>query len=357
MKKHMKFGIFQRVLLAMLLVSLVPLAGVWLVSFQTSSSLTNQKVEQQLFAINSSLTTHVNDWVDMNQRMLLQNASLQDIRSMRSEQQNPILETVPNRYDWAYLAFTINPEGMNVGRSDGKKPKFYGERDYFKQVVAGERFGKQILIGKTSGQPALILSTAIHDDVGRLNGVLALAMTLTEISGEIAGSRIGKSGFTFLLDENGEVIAHPSEKFTKSRVDMSNHQALQALKAGKSFSIYNDFDGKKVVSVARTTRQGWTMISQQDYSEAYGLIEQEKNRAIMILAGTLISVFIVALIVSRRMTTPIRELTRVADQYSQGNLQLQIAGLERGDEIGQLAQAVERLGTSIRMAIDRLHKK
>ncbi len=182
-------------------------------------------------------------------------------------------------------------------------------------------------------------------------------MTLTEISREIADSRIGATGYTFLLDENGEVIAHPNEDFTRSRVDMNNHQALQALAQGKAFSIYADYSGKKVVAVAQKTRQGWTMISQQDYSEAFGLIEQEKFKAILLLLGTLIAVIVVAMIVSRRLTTPIRELTTVAEQYSLGKLSLRIAGLDRTDEIGQLAQAVERLGTSIRLAIERLQKK
>jgi len=354
---NLKLGIFQRMLIMLLFVALVPLAGIWLLTYQFSIDLAGQKVEQEMLALNNNLTTHVNDWVDMNERVLLQNSTLQDMRSMKADKQNPLLETITKQYDWAYLAFTIDPTGQNIGRSDGKGQKFYGDRSYFLQVTSGERFGKQVLIGKTSGKPALVLSTAIYNDTGKLNGVIALAMTLTEISNEIANSKIGQTGYTFLLDEKGEVIAHPNQEFTRSRVDMSSNKAFQALKQGKTLSVFDDIDGKKVVAVARQTNQGWTMITQQDYKEAYKQIEEQNLRAILLLVVTVVIVCILALIATRRLTTPIRKLTEVAEQYSQGKLDLEITGLDRQDEIGQLAKAIERLGVSIRMAMERLMKK
>jgi methyl-accepting chemotaxis protein len=335
----------------------VPLLITWFLTYEFSIDLAGQKVNQELTAINKNLTTHVDDWVDTNQRMLLQNASLQKIRSMRADEQNPILKTITDQYDWAYLAFTIDPEGDNIGRSDGKAPKFYGDRIYFRQALGGQKFGKQVLIGKTSGKPAMVLSTAINDETGRLRGVIALAMTLTDLSTEIANANIGKTGFTFLLDKTGEVIAHPNEEITRSRVDMSNHPAFQAQKKGQSLIIYNDDDGKKIIAVSQQTKDGWVMITQQNYTEAYAKIESEIIRAIILLVVTAVIVCILALVTSRRLTGPILQLTEVADQYSQGNLNLQIAALERKDEIGQLAQSIERLGTSIRIAIERLKKR
>ncbi len=293
----------------------------------------------------------------MNRRMLLQTASLPEVRSMRASRQNPILESLTKYYDWAYLAFTIDLRGQNVGRSDGGDKKFYGDRDYFRQVTEGERFGKQVLIGKTSGKPALILSTGIFDAAGRLQGVLALAMTLEALSGDIVNATVGTSGFSFLLDERGEVIAHPNDAFTQSRVDMSNHQALSASANGESLVQYSDYDGQQVVAVAQKTRQGWTMVTQQNHAEAYRLIKEENFKATILLLATLVAVVLVAIIVSRRLTAPLRDLTQVADQYSQGQLDLPISGLDRGDEIGQLAQAIERLGTSIQLAMERLRRK
>ena len=132
MNSRFAFGILHRILIAMLFVSLIPLATIWAINFNTISSLNSTKVEQQLIALNNNLLTHVNDWVDMNQRMLLQNARTTDIISMEATRQNSTLKSMTELYDWAYLAFTIAPDGNNIGRSDGKKPKYYGDRSYFK---------------------------------------------------------------------------------------------------------------------------------------------------------------------------------------------------------------------------------
>lgn len=357
MAKKVAFGISQKLLLTLLLVALVPLLIIWFFSYQSISSLTTEKVNQELAAINQTLVAQVDDWVDMNQRMLLQNASLDAMQSMNADSQNPVLITMTKYYDWAYLAFTTDQKGNNIGRSDGKKAKYYGDRDYFKQVVEGKQFGKQILIGKTSGKPAMVLSTGIFTADGQLKGVLAQAMTLTELSGKIVSNKIGQSGFTFLVDEKDDVIAHPDAEMTKSRVNLSKNSAVQAIKQGKESVIFTDMEGNKVVAVGQKTAQGWIMVSQQNYAEAYQLIKAENQKALYLLIATLIVVCAIAVFVARSLTAPIRELTEVADKYSQGQLDLKISGLDRSDEIGQLSQAIERLGTSIRMAISRLQKK
>jgi len=357
MKTRFSFGIFHRILIAMVLVSLIPLAIIWSINFSTISTLNNTKVEQQLIALNDNLLTHVNDWVDMNQRMMLQNARTSDIISMDAKLQNPTLKSMTALYDWAYLAFTIAPNGNNIGRSDGKTPKFYGDRSYFKQILNGEQLGEQILIGKTSGKPALILSAPIHDGAGRLKGVIAIAATLSQLSDQIANSRIGDTGFAFLVDKKGEVISHPSEVFTRSRIDLSTHPALIALKQGKPTSVFINEKGEKILAVARRNTSGWTMVTQQNVDEAYSLIKEENLKGIALLIGSLLLVLVIALLVSKRLTRPIHELTNIAEQFSQGKLDLKISGLDRQDEIGHLARAIERMGTSIRLAMERLQKR
>jgi methyl-accepting chemotaxis protein len=62
-------------------------------------------------------------------------------------------------------------------------------------------------------------------------------------------------------------------------------------------------------------------------------------------------------LVVRSIATPILTLTKVADEYSLGNLQLNIPALQRKDEIGKLALAIERMGISIKIAIERLNNQ
>lgn len=353
-----RLGILQKILLTTLCVSLIPLAVIWGIDKQGIQQLTETGVKNQLTAFSHNLGTQVEDWIVMNQRMLLQNAALKDTMSMQAGKQNPVLQTITKNYEWAYLAFTTDLLGNNIGRSDGKRTKYYGDRDYIKQVLAGKPFGKQVLIGKTSGKPALVLSAPILDPSSKLKGVIAIAMTLSDLSNNITRAKIGQTGFAFLLDEKGEVIAHQSKDFTQTRADFSQHPAFKALvQEGKTNAIYQDENGKKVIASMQKTREGWVVIAQQDYAEAYAPVKAANMRALILLAATLLVVIIVSVLVSKRLAQPIRNLTSVANQLSQGKLDVSIEGLERKDEIGEMARAVDRLGTSIKFAIQRLKKK
>jgi methyl-accepting chemotaxis protein len=352
-----RFGIFQKILLTTLCVSLIPLGSVWYLDHRATLDLTGKSVEQQLNSFATTLSTHVDDWVEMNQRMLLQNASLDAIASNNPEQHNPVLRSIIQNYPWTYLAFTTDSKGNNIGRSDGGKLTFYGDRDYFQQVIKGNKFGKQILIGKTSGKPALVLSTATYDAQAQVNGVIAIAMTLSELSDTVTTASLGKSGFAFLLDEKGEVIAHRNSSFTQSRADFSQHPAfIASSKQGLQRLVYADENGKKIVAGMVRTKQGWTLIAEEDYQEAYAPVQAANSQALTLLLITLVLVVVVAYLLSLKLATPIRSLTTITEQLSQGKFDVVITGLQRKDEIGDLAKAIDRLGTSIKVAIKRLKK-
>jgi signal transduction histidine kinase len=63
--------------------------------------------------------------------------------------------------------------------------------------------------------------------------------------------------------------------------------------------------------------------------------------------------FVAFLVIS--IIRPLRELTAVAESYSMGHLDLPVPGLKRRDEIGSLARALGRLGTSMKKAMQMLH--
>jgi len=351
------FGIFHKILLAMLLVALVPMGIIWFLDFQSANAENERHVREQLSAYADGLTRQVDSWVDMNRRMLLQNASLEDMRTMRSGQQVALLKNIIDNYEWNYLAFTTDVSGNNISRSDGKSLKYYGDRQYIQQVVDGAELGKQVLIGKSSGVPALVLSTPIFNDNKQLTGVLATAMTINDISNTVTAARIGKTGFAFLLDEKGQVVSHPSEEYTRVRKDLSTHPAFVALnQQSQRSTVFEDESGKKVIAYMTRTAQGWTMVAQQDYAEVYQSITAGQRNALILLVVTLLVVVAIALVIARGLSRPILNLTKMTEALSKGNLNVTIQEVSRKDEIGALAQGVERLGTSIRYAMERLKK-
>ncbi|GEM_PF-1139193 len=84
-----------------------------------------------------------------------------------------------------------------------------------------------------------------------------------------------------------------------------------------------------------------------------------RNTALLVggvLAFAVLVAMIIALIASNRLTKQILYLTESADKISMGDLE-SIVRVEAKDEIGDLANAIERLRESLKAAIERLKRK
>jgi methyl-accepting chemotaxis protein len=354
MAKRLSFGIFPKVLLTLVAVSVVPLGAIWYVNHRSAVERLSSQVDQQLGERAEATVSFVDAWVDMNVKMLHQNADLDAIASMDAKRQRPILLSIAKEYKAVYLAFTVAPDGSNIGRSDQESPKNYGDRIYVQQVLRGAPLGQQVVISRTNGQPALILSVPILAEQ-RLTGVLAIGMTITDVSNSITNVHIGRTGHAFLLDSTGKVIAHPKKEMAEALKDMSQHSAfLGASEVAKKRVEYTNDEGRAVLGYAHKTKHGWTLVVQQDAEEAYAPIAEANRRALILLALTLLFVGLVSYFGAQRLTGPIRSLTRTADEISRGNLKATISEASRADEIGALARAIDRMGASIKVAMARL---
>lgn len=354
MTTRLRFGIFSTVLLTMIGVAVIPLCVIWYLNYVSATGRLSSQVDQQLGDRADAIVSYVDAWVDMNVKMLRQNAALDDIIAMDPKRQRRTLLSIANEYKAIYLAFTIAPDGTNVGRSDQESPKNYGDRIYVQQVLRGAPLGQQVVISRTNGQPAVILSVPITAEQ-RLAGVLAIGMTINDVSGSVTNVQIGQTGYAFLLDSTGKVIAHPKREYVENLKDMSQHPAfLGASGLFKKRVIHTNEQGRPVLSYARKSKYGWTLVVQQDAAEAYALIAEANRNALVLLVLTLLFVALVAFLFAQRLTRPIRSLTRTADEISRGHLKATITEVNRSDEIGALARAIDRMRASIKVAMGRL---
>ena len=81
-----------------------------------------------------------------------------------------------------------------------------------------------------------------------------------------------------------------------------------------------------------------------------------RNMSYTILSATVVVVFLVVILFSRRLVNRIAHLTEVAERISVGDLDAEIT-ITSNDEIGRLADAVSRMQDSLRRSIDRLRKR
>lgn len=355
-KENIKFGIFSQVLTVILLITLVPLSGLFLMTRDRQESLV-ENLENDFQSDSELIAARVDSWVDTNILALRQNASVNGMISMDPKAQIPILEASLQTYDWSYLYLTLDINGNNIARSDGGQPKNYKDRAYFLDVVQNNQLvGQQVLISRTNGLPALCLSVPIRQTI-QLRGVLVGCATLSEISDTVVNTRIGRTGFAFLVDDAGRLIAHGNRQrmATEALEDFSAHPALAADTVEKQ--IFYEDDGRAVTAYVQPVSLGWKLVIQQDADEAFIVVKQTRKEAILLVVLTFTSTIVLAYLFAQRLSAPIKSLTQIADDVSRGQLDATIQGIDRSDEIGALARAVKRLAASVKVAFEVLKNK
>ena len=356
--QKIRFGLFGKVIIVMLIVSLLPFAGFWGITLRETNDRVRLETENLMAQTAWGLEAQIDGWINNNISILRTAAKLPEIVSMDSLSQETVLKVIQKEYPWMYLVFTLGPDGMNVARNDDRPLKDYSDRQYYKDILAGKKLSWQTLIGKTSKKPALVLAVPIQSG-DKLLGVMAAAMTVDEISKNIATWRKGKTGFAFLVDEKGFVIAHPDRQYVTERKNLSRHPLIAGFRKKGWRTMTDKFsgaNGEAAFGHVRGNSYGWALALQQQNKEAFESFNRVQEFALILLAGTVLLVLIIAWTSARAIVTPIRTLTDAAERMSLGELNVNI-NIKSKDEIGLLALAIGRMQTSLRLAMNRLRRK
>jgi methyl-accepting chemotaxis protein len=356
--QKVRFGLFGKIITVMLIVSLLPFAIFWGITLRETNERIRTDTETLMAQTASGLENQINGWINNNVAILRTAAKLPEIQSMDGIVQKPILETIQRQYPWMYLVFTVGTDGVNVARSDDVPLKDYSDRQYYKDIIRGKGLSWQTLIGKTSKKPALVLSVPIKT-ADLTVGVMAAAMTVDDISKSIATWKKGKTGHAFLVDEKGFVVAHPNRQFVAARKNLNSHPLIANYRKKGWTTITTRFDNennKPALGHVRSNNYGWALAMQQEDTEVFAALNRMQKFALTLLGCTILLVSVIAWFSARAIVTPVMKLTDAAERMSLGELNVKI-DIKSRDEIGLLAQAIGRMQTSLRLAMNRLRRK
>jgi methyl-accepting chemotaxis protein len=338
----------------MLAIGLVPLVLFGAITLRQQADRIRSDANQAMQANAERTSAQVDEWVDKNLRALQTVASLPGVMTMSREEQARVLKAVKQAYPWMYLVHMIGPNGRNVARSDELPLADYTDRQYFKDVMGtGKDVSWETLIGKTSKKPAVVMAVPIKAS-GAIVGVLAAAMNVEDISRIVATWKAGQTGFAFLVDENGKVIAHPSEEYVLSQRRLQDHPLIAAFQGDNQPHLASFSDhGSEVLGYVHGNRFRWAVVAQQNVQELFAPLRQTLTLGLVLLFVAGILVVVIAVFSSRMLVRPIVAMTHAADRMSMGELETPIGSTGK-DELALLAKALERLRKSMAAAIARM---
>lgn len=348
----------QTRLTVLVLATLIPLlVGVTVLISNRAGTEIERQANVVIQQRNDALTTNVSTWLELNVRTLQEMALLPDINSMDAVKQRPTLLAIAATHPNLFLVQTTSLGGINIARNDNEAPKDYHDRAWFLGAVSGKPITFEVLISRTTGKPALNMSTSIRNTSGAIVGVASIVSELDEISHEVLNSEGGRS-VTFIVDANNRVVAHPNPEFTANELkDMSEYPPVAALRQGHAGLLtFTDENGEVWRAYTKTLDNGWGVIVQQPEIDLLAPVREFQRGAITFITIGMAVMLILAWWVIRRMLQPIGALTDTVTAIAAGDLN-RTAQVNSQDEIGVLASTFNNMTAQLRDLIGTLEQR
>lgn len=251
-----------------------------------------------------------------------------------------------------------------------------------KQVVWSEPYQDAALNGLV-----ITSSTPVFDDIGRFRGVVGADIQLTAITEHVANLAVGETGYGFLIDDKGQVVAIPPKGYQDfsltpeeiengsiesrsllNRVPIELFEVLAKMTSGQS--------GVKLVNINGVNRYiaykpipvvGYSLgvvVSEDELLKNFvttnTVLEEETRRTIFNAAGVIVFLLAVAGLASygigNSITAPLASLTKVAEEVASGNLDLR-AEVTTDDEVGLLGNTLNSVTTTAQGLIADLERR
>ena len=236
------------------------------------------------------------------------------------------------------------------------------------EVASSEWFQKALAWGGTStyfsspfvqhifsGQRTFVIRlarSAFYQKEDRLEqGVVLMDVSYASFSRLIEGVALGKSGYVYLLDRGGEIIAHPKLQLIYNGLHEENLDEINRLLIGQG---RDKVDGRERVLIAATLNQTrWRLVGVAYLDELLVLHTAFVHILTVVLICALLLSLAVATMMSYRLMLPIRHVADAIGRVESGNLSEGIP--ETGfREVRAISESFNRMLRRIRALMDQI---
>ncbi len=199
----------------------------------------------------------------------------------------------------------------------------------------------------SAGAAASFIGMPILNGRGQFQGALVYQMPLGKIDSIMqAVEGMGKSGETFLVGK--DMMMRSDSRFAKEETILKNKIETEEIKralAGKTGSkIAPDHRGVSVVSAFMpldflSTR--WAVVATMNADEAMATASNVRNMVWLIVGLVTVVGAGVGFWFARSITTPVSGIVDEMNRLATGETSFDVTGKDRGDEIGDIARALQ----------------
>ena len=235
-----------------------------------------------------------------------------------------------------------------------------GDRDYFKAATTGgkDRAVSKALVSRTVGKAVVVLAVPVKDASGKLAGVLNAGLDLEYITSEVGKTRIGDTGYAFILDRDGMYVAHPDAGKRMQTEANPPEWMRKALAATSLEKIPTLQDGRQgMVTVLPDALTGWRYVVVAPYQEMAALVQAVNGNNMLIsfvIAAALVAVIMLSLRVC--IIRPLTACGAFARSVAGGSLDARLE-FHGADELGALADDLRKMVDSLKANLETIQEE
>ncbi|PIE71600.1 MAG: methyl-accepting chemotaxis protein [Deltaproteobacteria bacterium] len=229
--------------------------------------------------------------------------------------------------------FLANASGLILAFScsNGKeitKTINIADRKYFQTAKSGKISISPPLVSQATGESVFVIAVPLQNRSGAFAGVLGVGIKLAALTEKIAQTKIGQTGYPFMVDINGRFIYHPVEAYvfnmnigTLKGVENVARRVM-AQETGVEKCTFKGV--KKITAFAPVPAAGWSLAVSQNESEFLAPAVSIRNMAVaagcIFLVLTILAVLWFVKGIMAQLGHDPSEIATVADRIATGDL-------------------------------------
>lgn len=252
---------------------------------------------------------------------------------MQNDVKLKYLNSVRNAYK-AYDYIFITDVASNIEVFSGEPQTDNAYKKFLPTVLKGTNFVSDFTYFPDTKSYGVYYASPIIDGNGKITGAVVERMNFNAITEIVSNVRLGSKGYAYIVDNHGSSILEPSTNLINADI--------RAAKNNKTYyTVHNNiqyFSAYSPITKYKSQKNTWNIVVEQPVNEAFQITYSLRNYTIVIVISSVLIVFVLVLLLSIKITKPIKTLVRQTQSIAGGDIGKNIK-IESGDEIGSLAKS------------------
>jgi len=359
-----KFGIGKKLLVYFLVLSLLPIIIGGTISFYITKNQCEKNTKAHLSDLARDCGRKISYYVSSRYQDIKLLSQSYVFKGNDTQQKQNYIEEALKSYPFYDVITVIDKNGIIMACT---QKEYIGQsrsdRTWFKKTIQCRQddvIPLDAYRAETAGWKMVIgFNTPITDENNtEIIGVLSTRVRMSHIIERIKAldERIVGDNNAYLLNKRGEILAGPNEKKFLKTHHLHKFPLVRDLLAGKTgITEYKNDQGEDVIS-ARYALEGdgafngwgWGIMMSERASEAFKAAYIIRNAIITLVLVIGFLVTILAIIISKKFSRPITEVSESALQISRGDLKPIKIKYGAKDEIGELVSVFNKMAEDLR---------